>query len=291
MIRLISILLIIQALSLQSSAGGAEDFVRRAKEKYRNKDYAGAAVEYSRAINLDSTSPALYNNRGLCRYKLQYYQEALADYNTALRLDSTFCDAHYNKGNCLMAVIRYPEAMHCYDRVIQLDPQYNKAYSKRAQVLYLLEDYTSAIDDYSKAIRMGATADKELYLGRGNSYLMIKKYNKAKADYDTALSLDPEFYKAYVNRGICKLEMGDADAAIRDFTLCIRYNGMEGEGYYYRAMANVYKMKHLSDQFDGDPSVIAEFKVYNELACSDLMKSKAFGYAKAFEASLEYCGN
>jgi tetratricopeptide (TPR) repeat protein len=235
-------------------------------------------------------SPALFNNRGICHFHIEQFQKALEDYNKAIHLDSSFGLAYFNKGNCLGAIVRYEEALLSYDKALKWDSGNQKVYVNRAQILFYMQDYQSAINDYSKAIRLKSTYDKTLYLSRGNAYYMIREYEMAIADYDSALGIDPEYYKAYINRGICKLDMGKTEEAIRDFTLSIRFNEMDGESYYYRALANIRRMQELSKKFNGsNEAQIYEFRVYNQLACSDISKAIKFGYSKAYELESEFC--
>ena len=46
---------------------------------------------------------------------------------------------------------------------------------------------------------------------------MLEEYDRALAEYDTALRLDPDFGNAYGVRGLIKRAMGDAQGAEQDF--------------------------------------------------------------------------
>ncbi|MBR9859651.1 tetratricopeptide repeat protein [bacterium] len=288
-----SVLTVLGIIIIYTTASFADDashFARRAQQKFNNRDYAGALVDYSRAINLDSSSAVLFNNRGLCHYNLDHFTEAISDYDKAISLDSAFARAYYNRGNCMLLVVNYQEAVLSYDRCLILDSLFVKAYVNRAKALTGLEDFSSAKSNLDLAIKYSRLEDPKLYLKRGNALFMMKHFEEAIEDYSYALSLDPEYYKAYVNRGMCKVELKQFEAAIRDFTLSIRFNPYNGESYYYRGMANIYRMKELSTEFDSvDPAKIADFKIYNELACSDFEKAIAFKNPDASAASAKYC--
>ncbi len=63
--------------------------------------------------------------------------------------------------------------------------------STRAIVKAELGEYVSAIDDYTKAIEFEKN-DADLYNSRGVAYYNTDNLDKALADYDQAIKLDPK---------------------------------------------------------------------------------------------------
>ena len=55
------------------------------------------------------------------------------------------------------------------------------------------------------------------YYGRGNTFLSIKKYEEAIADYTKAIELDPKDADAYYNRGGAYKALGKTKEAEADF--------------------------------------------------------------------------
>lgn len=273
----------------------AGDFYKRAVGKYKNKDYAGAIVEYSRAIDIRDNSAALYNNRGLCKYKLERYSDAISDYDKAIKADDQYAHAYFNKGNCHLAINEYEMALSAYDKAIKVDQNYKMAYVNRAKVFHQMEDYKSSIADLDYAIDHKASerVDK-LYFARGNAYLMLAEYNKALDNYDEAIRLNPSYYKALINRGQCYIKTKEYEKAIADFTLSIRSDDGTGEGYYFRALARIDQVAVRSQSKKANKNVVAEAKAKKkkmELVCSDLKKAKEFSYGPAYDAIQEYCTN
>jgi tetratricopeptide (TPR) repeat protein len=70
----------------------------------------------------------------------------------------------------------------------------------------------------------------------GNIYYWNKDYVKAKAEYDTAIALKPDFNEAYNNRGMIVRLLGDLDSALNDLNEAIRLNPDVAENYCNRSI-------------------------------------------------------
>ncbi|MGE3726797.1 MAG: tetratricopeptide repeat protein, partial [Candidatus Sericytochromatia bacterium] len=55
------------------------------------------------------------------------------------------------------------------------------------------------------------------YINRGWTYAVLKQYDKAIADYTTALEYDPNYAYAYNNRGLAYHHLKQFDKKIADF--------------------------------------------------------------------------
>lgn len=79
------------------------------------------------------------------------------------------------------------------------------------------KDNDRAIADYNKAIELDPKY-AAAYVSRGVAYHYSKKdYDRAIADYDQAIRLDPVFTIAFANRGLAHEQAGRREQALRDF--------------------------------------------------------------------------
>ena len=76
--------------------------------------------------------------------------------------------------------------------------------------------YTEAISHYDKAIQLDPDFAKA-YINRGNSNFQLGQYQTAITDYTKAIELDPDDALAYINRGITDIEKGQSETATTDF--------------------------------------------------------------------------
>ena len=67
----------------------------------------------------------------------------------------------------------------------------------------------------------GSEAGAAFYLKRGEDFSGAKQYDRAIADYTTAIQLKPDYAEAYNDRGFAYYLKGDAERAIADYTRAI----------------------------------------------------------------------
>jgi uncharacterized protein YecT (DUF1311 family) len=85
------------------------------------------------------------------------------------------------------------------------------ALSNRGNAYQAEGDYDRAVADYDQAIQLDPN-DPIAFSNRGNAYKRRGDVDRAIADFSEAIRLDPRFAEAFANRGLLKLKRGDADA-------------------------------------------------------------------------------
>ncbi|MBV8838788.1 MAG: tetratricopeptide repeat protein, partial [Alphaproteobacteria bacterium] len=96
-----------------------------------------------------------------------------------------------------------------------------------------IEGCTRVIDDPKQKPKLRAGA----YFNRGNALQQKGEADKAIADFDEAIKLEPKSPNAYNNRGTVKNEKGDADGAIEDFNAAIKHDARYASAFFNRANA------------------------------------------------------
>jgi lipoprotein NlpI len=77
------------------------------------------------------------------------------------------------------------------------------------------------------------------HYNRGNAYLRQRRYDRAIADYDAAIRLQPGLAEAFNNRCLAYLKLNRFDLATRDFDQTIRLNQNYGNAMIPRALASI----------------------------------------------------
>jgi tetratricopeptide (TPR) repeat protein len=110
-------------------------------------------------------------------------------------------------------------------------------------------DYDRAIADFNEAIRLDPKYAFP-YDGRGKAYYSKNDLNHAFADFDQAIRLDPKFAGAYNNRGNVYYDKKDYDRAIADYDQAIRLD--PEYAFAYNGRANAYNVKNDYDRAIAD---------------------------------------
>ena len=111
---------------------------------------------------------------------------------------------------------------------------------------YAADDWDNAINQLTVALSV-ATPNKAaldpatIYLYRGNAYGKKKEYDRAIADYNQALQLNPKYAKAFNNRGLAYYYKKEYDRAIAYFNQALLLNPKSAEAFYNRGIA--YELK------------------------------------------------
>ena len=101
---------------------------------------------------------------------------------------------------------------------------------------YSLKEYEEATKDYNRAIEFNPQYAKA-YNNRGIAKSALKKYEEAIKDYDESIELNPQSYKAYNNRGAAKSLLQKHEEAIKDYSKAIELNSQSAETYNNRGAA------------------------------------------------------
>jgi lipoprotein NlpI len=142
------------------------------------------------------------------------------------------------------------------------------AYSNRALAYLLAGDYDRAIADADEAIRLDPN-DAAAFNNRGAGYLKKEVYDRAIADFNEAIRIDPSYALAFKNRGSFYQRRVDLDRAIADYSKAVQLQPTFATAFADRASA--YQEK-------GDfEDAIADFSTLIRLSPRD---AKAF-YSRA----------
>lgn len=164
-------------------------------------------------------------------------QDALDTANQALSRDAAQALAYYARGRALYEAGQFENA----DRDISLARPYVEAMEAlypslwQAQVLHYyglakmgIGDDETALEAFNDAIAKRSTLPLA-YLARGQLYLRAQDYDKARADFNTAIgqfqqtdSDNPKLAEAYLGNGLALIELNRAEGALSNFQIALR---------------------------------------------------------------------
>ncbi len=194
------------------------NYYKNGKAKVELKDYTGAIVEYTKAIEVKPNYAQAYRGRGAAKINLDDYRGAIADFTKAIEIDPNDTFSYWDRGiaSGFLKDYDYNGAIADLTKVIAIIPNADSAYYYRGQIKMRQKNYDGAIADCDIAIQMNPTDEKSYFL-RGNAKALLNRNRAALEDYNKAIEINPQNAEAYYNRGAVKHNLGYESSSIDDF--------------------------------------------------------------------------
>ena len=230
--------------------------------------YAEAVSNYNALIELDPHDYDSYLGRGYCNQKQRNFTQAAQDFQTVLKQSPGNKQALCYRADLNAEQGLSSEAFADLAAVLQLDPKYGRALMLRADLYTRKGDYVNALKDYDQADKIPLfTGRLALRLDRARVYQKMKEYEKAAADYSTAIGLAPNDYLPYVSRAQCYQQLKDYKKAIADCTTALELSPKK---------ADIYQLRGTMHEQFGNP--ISAYKDYTNAISLDRKNIDSYVY-------------
>ncbi|MEQ8974949.1 MAG: DnaJ domain-containing protein [Coleofasciculus sp. C1-SOL-03] len=137
-----------------------------------------------------------------------------------------------------------------YDQEVQPQPNPPKTESTTAQDFYvravskaLAKNYQGAVKDCNQAISRNPNF-VEAYVERGAAYYNLGNARGTLQDCNQALRINSQFAPAYYYQGRARYRLGYTQAAIDAYTQAIGYDPQHAKAYYQRGLAHKDLQEH-----------------------------------------------
>ena len=164
---------------------------------------------------------------------------------TATHVPQT-AEEYIEVGESLAEQQKYLEAIDHFGTAIEMDSQNAEAFFLRGRAHY----------DYAVKMSMDETG----YAPEVVPFLsdeVTEQLRLAVDDYTSAVGLDPEYARAYNNRGNARATLGDQEGALEDYDLALQLDGSLTLTYYNRGLIH-YRLGNYQE-------AIADLEKYLEL--------------------------
>jgi tetratricopeptide (TPR) repeat protein len=227
-------LLLAAAAFIPPSPAGAHDA--------DNRDYcANKADLYSTNFSIEACSSLIVSGDKspkdlavIFSYRCREYLEemqfdrALQDCSEAIWLDSDSLPAHQIRGLVYEQTQQYDRAVTDFAQVIAQQPSNASAWEGLCRNELSADHVRLAISACSESLRL-RPGDAPTYVTRGLAYLTSGAFDKAIADFNTALRGNPVLPAALYGRGIAKLNRHDNESAAADIAAAKSIQGDIGK--------------------------------------------------------------
>lgn len=154
-------------------------------------NWAGAEKEFTRALQLDPSSPVAHDQYAYLLVATGRPQEALAEAWQALRLDPLSIAVSNNYGRMLYFNRQYDKAIEQFTQSLELDPRSPMSYMLRGFARQTIGQYAAAFADFRK----GWT-----FTNNVRGVAIADEYNRTK-DRDRAIRSMAELFEAGIPSG------------------------------------------------------------------------------------------
>ena len=180
---------------------------------YKSGDIDSAMKVYDAIIAMREKEKTAYYLRGTLELEKGDFEKAELDFDKAIEL----APKDYN---CLFDIYRslekngYQEAGAVYLQEALASGEESMSEYDKGRLYYYLKDYDNAKNCLEKARDTGS-AEAILFLGR--TYEALGDFNYASSVYANYLDSQPDSPQIQNQLGICKMQMGDNEAALAAF--------------------------------------------------------------------------
>jgi tetratricopeptide (TPR) repeat protein len=126
------------------------------------------------------------------------------------------------------------KAIDAFSKALQHDAKYVPAYMGRAVVYSAKKDHDRALAEFNAVLRLNPNDPFNL-CNRAKIYIDKKEYDKAIADYTEALRIAPRFDHAYFSRAIAWLHKREYAKVLDDCDEAVTLNPKNALAYNQRA--------------------------------------------------------
>ncbi|MBY0525560.1 MAG: tetratricopeptide repeat protein [Gemmataceae bacterium] len=163
------------------------------------------------------------------------HDKGIEELSEAVQIHPDFAEAFEARANLyLRARTTTKQAIADFTQVIRLLPESGSAFLGRGQAFLKLGKFDLAIDDFSSAVRLMPDGWHP-YLRRGLAHAAKKQHDLAIVDFTRVIELNPELPEAYLYRAFAHTDRGGCEQAIQDFTEHLRLNPRNAAACNFRA--------------------------------------------------------
>ena len=228
----------------------AETYGLRGMARADRRDDDRAIADFDMAVKLDPKETNYYHNRGNAYLMKGEFDRAIADYDMMLKIDPKNNAAYAARGGAWARKGDLDRAIADWTQAIRLAPDYAGTYAHRGQAYSMKGENDKAIADFDAALKLEpgnrhapsssggrpawprrnirtrsptSTARRELDANDAYTYAVraavrtyTKEYDKALADIDRSIRLDPKSSWPHFSRAVIAFLTGrDPESDLR----------------------------------------------------------------------------
>jgi tetratricopeptide (TPR) repeat protein len=267
-----------QAIKLQPTF--AEAYGNQVVTYFAKGDYSHALAAANQAIKLKADLALVYNNRGLVYLKTGDYDQAITDFSQTLKLISDANDSSQNIRQDSSELGTFKSSDREFPIVSFLSTGVSDyvVYVNRGGAYFSKGDNDRALADFNQAIKLQPDFTFA-YFNRAAVYFTKQDYDRALADLNQTIKLQPNLALAYIKRGSVYYFKSDLDSALADLNQAIKLQ--PNSAFFYSIRGEIYTNRDDADRAIADLN--QAIKLQPDLISAYLGRARNYGNKKDYD--------
>ena len=214
----------------------AEEWRRRGDEALTFSKYSEAIKFFKSSIEADPSNYLSHYKLSLALSSVNRDEESLASISRAISLKTGFVNGYLHRHKLHLKRGDISSSRSDLEEVIKAKPGDTSLYAKfeelrqADEVMKALKDadasrrYQEVLDTSQRLQELGIRSTKEVLLMRLEAASSLNEWNVVIEDGRKIIKEEPSNARALVLRGRAFLAIGEADAALKHFQSCLRYD-------------------------------------------------------------------
>ena len=195
-----------------------------------------ALMYFNRTIQLNSSYPEGYSNRGMVHLLNRNNEAARSDFETAIGLDSSYGMAWVNNGAALLNLGRNQESIKASTRALELGAEIRLAHYNIAVAQENMGQFEKAASSFESALINGNT---NAYYGAARNYAVASDLENSKRIIQAGLMVDANDVMLLTLRSEVAFREKDYSVALKYAELSIANGAVISKPYMSEIQANL----------------------------------------------------
>jgi len=207
--------------AIELSPNYADAYAQRGRVKWFSNRFADAMKDYNVAISIRPEILTSKNIRKIFRQLFEDYNEIIDDFAYTITIDTNEYKAYDGKQFVDLVGGDASKKLSQYEREVKKDPQNVQRIIRLALAEFYIQDYEATIENCNRALEINPGTQWAYFL-RANAYAMVYELRRSLRDYYSFVEFNDDFPILYLNRGIVNIHLNNDFEALSDFDRAIK---------------------------------------------------------------------
>lgn len=153
------------------------------------------------ALLKEPDNDSLYRERAKLYIRFQIFDEAIGDANRAIKIDSVNAKNYLALADAYFASNKTRQAKETLEKTVKRFPKDTEALLKLGELFFLVRQYENAITQINTALKIDENLAHAYFL-KGSVFKEMGDTTKAISSMQTAIEQDNKYYDAFVSIGV-----------------------------------------------------------------------------------------